>query len=289
MRCHWLVALAAGALLAPAAAGGELAPFASDAPRVRFDVPRHVSAVLVEGPEDAALRPGERLFRVELPVSVVVQRGDADRVEQVSIEVNGAAAGLTVFDYAPRTTLQSEYAGTIEVESTGEKGRHLDASLGGVLPNPSGGVAQLAPSISGGKTEHDSRREKATKLAPLEPVVVAGAVQRRRGVLFQFRPSSQTTLEGERLLEITFVAPADGSPASAPRLNVACAAVGEGRVLLVKQRRTWGAQSASVALRLPRPHVTAKPIVRGPIAVKTAGQPATLWKARSMVGSLDRE
>lgn len=282
MRCHWLVALAAGALLAPAAAGGDLGPFASDAPRVRFDVPRHINAVPVDAAEDAALRPGDQLLRVELPVSVVVQRGDADRVEQVSIEVNGAAAGLTVFDFSPRTTLQSEYAGPIEVESTGEKSRHLDASLGGLLPNPSGGVAQLAPSVSGGKTEHDSRREKASKLAPLEPVVVAGAVQRRRGVVFQFRPSSQTTLEGERLLAITFVAPAAPSLPAVPRLTVNCAAVGEGRVLLVKQHRTWGEASAEVAVRLPRPvrHVTAKPIVRGPVRARRVSTPPAAGTAR---------
>ncbi|MEM8864735.1 MAG: hypothetical protein AAGF31_04235 [Planctomycetota bacterium] len=238
------------ASIAVPAAAGDIVNLRADQPEVRFDVPRSV-VVRVAAPEEIAGLPalavGERLVTVDLPVTVVVSRGEVDRVGEVVIEVDGAAAGLTVHDYSPATRLQSEYASEIEVQSTTESNHHLDGSLGGFLPNPGGAVAQLAPSISAGKGGREAETAKHSRLAPKEAIVVAGAINRRQGVLFKFRPSSQTTLEGERRLSITFVAPADWNGGE---LSVACTASGERKVLFVTKRKVWGETKAPVGLRL---------------------------------------
>ncbi|MEM9187147.1 MAG: hypothetical protein AAGB00_11695 [Planctomycetota bacterium] len=298
-----LVLCAALLALAPAWQAGatDIVGLGADLPEVRFDIPR---AVLVRGvTPDAEAMPslavGERLVAVELPVSVVVAKGDVRRVGEVVIEVDGAAAGLTVHDYAPATRLESEYTGAIQVESTTESDRHLDGTLGGILPSAAG-VAQLAPSLSAGKASRDAATEKAARLAPKEAIVVAGAINRRQGVLFKFRPSSQTTLEGERRLAVTFIAP---QAWEGGELSVACAASGQRKVLFVKQRKIWGSARAPVTLRLagapvasarPAAQTVAKPVVSDSVAPNPAApvegshaspQRAGLrWKRRAAPG-----
>lgn len=270
---------------------GDLVNLRDDAPEVCFDVPRSVIArnVFLSGDEAPLLAPGQRLVTVDLPVTVVVAKGDVGRVDEVVIEIDGASAGLTVHDYSPATRLESEYAGDIQVQSTTEDNRHLDATLGGILPSPGGSVAQLAPSAAAGVIKREAETEKLARLAPKEAIVVAGAVNRRQGVLFKFRPSSQTTLEGERLLSITFAAPADWTGGE---LLVDCQARGDRRVLFVTQQKTWGAARAPVRVALAgaRPSVSgptgvsrqtvAKPVVEEKSAESTDGR-GLMWKRRS--------
>ena len=264
------------------AAAADIVGLGAELPRVHFDVPRGVVAT------ELAETAGGRLIAVELPVSVVVAKGDVDRVAEVVVEIDGAASGLIVQDFAPVTTLTTEFASDIEVAVISESDRHLDASLGGILPNPGSGIAQLTPSISAGAAGRDTEKETVKKLAPKEAIVVAGAINRRQGVRFKFRPSSQTTLEGERRLTVTFAAP-DGWAGG--ELAVRCSARGERRVLFVKQRKVWGSANEPVAVRLSggsaggsgeqvdAPSDTGLPLTAAkPVVVTDA--PATLWKAR---------
>lgn len=285
-RLFLVAALLALAPVSPSSAG-DLVGLGSELPRVQFDVPRTVVARESTGPI------GRRLVTIELPVSMVVARGEVDRVEEVVISIDGAAAGLTVSDYAPATTLTTEFAGDIEVRTSSESDKHLSGSLGGILPNPGGAVAQLTPSISAGTAGRETETETVKRLAPKEAIVVAGAFNRRQGVLYKFRPSSQTTLEGERRLSITFMAP---EAWQGGELTVRCIARGEQRVLFVKQQKTWGSAEEPVEVRLasqPAERQTVAKPVAAESADKESGdresadrapvQQASMWKARKVV------
>lgn len=291
MRAVYCVA-AVGALLAagPPARGGDVVGLGGELPRVRFDVPRTITAAAL--PCAASKRPraerprAERLIEVVVPVSVVVAKGDVDRVAEVVIEVDGGPAGLVVRDYAPATTLTTDYVGEIQVETSTGSDRHVDGSLGGILPSPAGGIATLTPTLSAGGADRTAETETAKRLAPKRAVVVAAPVNRRRGVRFAFRRSSQTTLEGEHRLTITFAAPADWAGGE---LTVHATARGERRVLFVKQRTTWGDAADAVDVLPPltaRPRTAAKPVLEAydPFDEATVRQ-GLRWRAREPAGT----
>lgn len=281
-----MLAAAAVAASAGDAGAGDLVDLGSTLPRVRFDMPRAViarDAVTADDDDLPFVPAGQRLVTVEVPVSVVVTKGEVRRVEEIVVEVDGAAAGLTVHDYSPATRLESDYTSDIEVQSTTERNHHLDGTLGGILPSTAGSIAQLTPSASAGRTKLEAETEKHARRAPKEAIVVAGAINRRQGVLFKFRPSSQTTLEGERRLAITFVAPADWTEGE---LSVTCRALGKRKMLFVKKRETWGAVQAPVEISVaPSPtHTAAKPVIPATDATSDRStiedKSGLLWKRR---------
>ncbi|MGI9456817.1 MAG: hypothetical protein ACR2NU_09655 [Aeoliella sp.] len=226
---------------------------AGELPQVRFDVPQRLAARELLSDD---LSSG-RLIEITVPISVRIVKGDIQRVNEVAIEID---AGVDVVDFAPRTTLGSELAGDIKVNTTKESARSFDASLGGQSPIPIGDVvAQVAPSISAGKKEREVETTSVSRLAPKKPTAVSGTLGGGQGAFFQFRPSSQTTLEGQHALSLVFRVP-DGWQAS--QLQVRCWARGERRVLWFDQLQVWGSAQATVEVALPGerpdPHVVAK-------------------------------
>ena len=196
-----------------------------------------------------------------------------ERVEEVAIEVRLEDPALAVRQYTPATRLESEFASEIEIKTTSGGDRQLDASLGGVLPI-AGGVAHLTPSISAGSGEHSSATKTVTRKSPKQAVVVSGALNHRRGAFFKFRRSTQSTLEGEHDLTLTFAAPADWQGG---KLTVACQARGQRKVLFVKQRKIWGSTTAPINLRLAGAAPLAQP------TLQTVAKPAvgeSIWKLR---------
>lgn len=272
------------ALLAPASQAGELVDLTPNDPQVRFDLPAVVAAREVDGADEVAhLGAGERLLMVELPVSVLVRRGNVGRVDEVVVEVDGSPAGLRVHDYAPATRLETEYAAPIQVTSTTENHRHREVSLGGKI-GLGGAVSQLTPGGGVSRTQQAGQQEKASRLPPKLATVVSGPIHQRQGVLFKFRPSSQTTLEGEHPLRLTLVAPADWAGGS---LQVRCQATGEKKVLFVKQPATWGRAVGQVLLLEASPQEQEGPLRQ--TAAKPVTDPTTpsatgpVWKPRASV------
>lgn len=249
----WLAAT----LSAPAAAielpGIELG-FDTETPEVAFDVPTSLACTDVTTPEFAAQSPGKRLIQIETPVSLLLYHGEADRVRDLVIEIDGGDE-LTVYDYAPRTALASELAEPIEVRRTRSTDKTLGASLGGKL---AGDVA-LTPTVSGGRSASDTATVTRRELPPKQAVVVSGTIGARSGVFYKLRSTTQSTLEGEQSFRVTFVAPADWSGGS---VEVRCVARGEKKWLFVEQRRVWNELSRPVELKLVS-HTVAKPAVEG--------------------------
>lgn len=274
LAANGLIVLLTIALLAAESRGSDIVGLGAETPVIEFDVPRHVLCRDVTPEDYVAARPGDRLVQVQMPVSVVLLRGDVQRVREVIVEVDGAEAGLTVHDFAPDTRLESDLAGDVEVKRTTERQHGIDASLGGVLPL-SGGTAHVTPSITAGKSERETATKTETRRPPKRAVLVSGGVNNRQGVYFKLRPSSQTTLEGEHEVSITFVAPADWEGGE---LQVQCVARGVQKWLFVKQRKVWSSSQAPVEVRLAS-HTVAKPVAQNPAACdcqeeRTAAQAA---------------
>lgn len=256
LAANVIIALLTLALLSVESRGSDIVGLGAELPVIEFDVPQSVVCRDVTPEGYAPARAGDRLVQVVMPVSVVLLRGDVERVREVIVEVDGSDAGLTVHDYSPDTRLESELAGAVEVKRTTERQHGIDASLGGVLP-VAGGTAHLTPSVTAGKSERSTSTKTETRRPPKRAVLVSGAVNRRQGVFFKLRPSTQSTLEGEHELSITFVAPAEWEGGE---LHVECVARGVKKWLFVKQRKVWSASRAPVEVRLVS-HTVAKPVV----------------------------
>ncbi len=276
----WVAAFAAlPALLTP------LAALASA--DIEFDFARVVECRDITSGERLAQYPMQRLIEVALPVSVRFNDVSRDDVDEISIEVSGAAAGLRVQDFAPTTQLASEITHEIETTTTTKKARSFDGTLGGSLPIPGADVAaKITPSISAGLANSDTATEKINRLPPKHVVVVSGTYAEGRGVFFKLKRTSQTSLEGVHELAVTFVAPRTWR---AIALEVECNAVGTRKTLWVKQQATLGHTLRYVQLVPaavgPINHVVCKPAEtspptpeKAPVLADSSAASPTKWR-----------
>jgi hypothetical protein len=217
-------------------------------PELSFDFARTLACRDVTPAEFAELYPGERIVEATLRLSVYLESGDISEVKALRIEISDCDSRLRVHDFSPRTRLESEYAGDIEVKKTTESSHTLGASLGGEVPCIGGGLtAQITPSINGGLGGKEVVTESTKRVAPKQTVCVSGTMNEEHGVFFTLRPSPTSSLEGVHELTIQFVAPARWR---GDAVRVSCVASGEGKVLWMKQQKNWAQKSVAVALYL---------------------------------------
>ncbi len=224
-----------------------IVPTTADArPYVEFDFARAVECRDVTPPERAEQYPHQRLIEMALPVSVRFRGVTAEDVDELDLEINGTASGLSVFDFSPDTQLASDVKRTIETTTTVKKDRSLDGSLGGVLPIPySEAVAHVTPSINAAISRGEIATEKMQRLPPKYAVVVSGTSSAGRGVFFKLKRSTQTSLEGVHELAVTFVAP-DGWQGG--KVIVGCSARGSRKVFWMDKSATLGRAASEVEL-----------------------------------------
>jgi hypothetical protein len=239
---------------------GDGAAFAD--PHVEFDFARAIECRDVTPLERFEQYPHQRLIEFALPISVRFCGVPLDDVDELTFEINAAAAGMRVHNFAPATQLASDVACAIETTTTTKSARSLDATLGGQLPVPVGELAaNVAPSISGGLSSGETTTEKLNRLPPKYAVVVSGTTSEGRGVFFKLKRSSQTSLEGVHELAVTFVAPVGWRGGE---VRVGCNAQGERKVFWIKQAATLGREGDTVRLYLAgrgRTRIVAKPVV----------------------------
>ena len=232
------------------------------APHVEFDFARAVGCRLVTPPADGSPVTQPRLVEVTLPVSVRFHGLTREDVDELDIEIDGAAAGLRVFDFSPRTQLASDVAQQIETTTTTKRARSIDGTLGGALPVPYAElVAHVSPSINAGISGSEIATEKMNIVPPKQAVVVSGTSSEGRGAFFKFKRSSQTSLEGVHALRVIFAVPDNWHNGD---VQVQCSARGQRRVIWIKQPATVGREADTVRLQLastaPAYHVS-KPVV----------------------------
>lgn len=262
MRLFFAIALVLASLI----------PLSADArPYVEFDFARSAECRDVTPPERLQDYPLQRLVEMTLRVSVRFRGVAASDVDEIDIEINGASAGLSVFDFAPDTQLASDIKRTIETTTTVNKARSLDGSLGGTIPVPvADAVAHITPSINAAVSRGETATEKLHRLPPKYAVVVSGTSSEGRGVFFKLRRSSQTSLEGVHELAVTFVVPANWREG---KVVVGCSASGSRKVFWMDKPSTLGRAADEVEIYTaggaekwigPIEHRVAKPAVEAP-------------------------
>jgi hypothetical protein len=260
----------------------------SAAPYVEFDFARAIECRDVTPPHRLSSAQNVRLVEVLLPISVRFHGLTMDDVEQLDIEINGAAAALRVHDFAPCTILSSDIADPIETTTTTKRNRSLSGTLGGALPVPAGSlVANVTPSLTASLGKCETATEKLKRLAPKHAVVVSGTSSEGCGVFYKLKRSSQTSLEGVHELAITFIAPAKWRGAN---LQVTCSAQGERKVLWMKQDATLGSERSAVRLVLASMPATRQVVLKPAVnsAEHTAKGPAAIpkrgaWRTAEML------
>jgi len=220
--------------------------YAVAAPYVEFDFARSAECRDITPTDRLEQDPRHRFVELVLPVSVRFRGLAPQDVEELDIEINGAAAGLRVIDFSPSTQMASDIAQQIETTTTTKRARSLDGTLGGGLPVPYAGlVAHVSPSINAGLSGSETETEKTNRLPPKHAIVVSGTSSEGRGVFFKLKRSSQTSLEGVHELTVTFVVPADWRGGN---VRVGCSARGKRRILLLKHDATLGRAASDVRL-----------------------------------------
>ena len=213
--------------------------------KVDFDFARQISCKDVTPADRAKQFPDERIVALKLPISVRFAGFVDGEIESVDVEVDGSLAGLRVQDFCPSTTLASD-AMTIESTVSTKNSKSLGGTLGGAIPVPVGSiVATITPSANASATKSNEETEKIRRLPPKQPIVVSGTFAEGHGVFFKFKPSTQTSFEGVKDLEIKFVAPASWKGGN---IRVACVARGHRSVMWMDQPTIFGRTVDNVTL-----------------------------------------
>ena len=145
--------------------------------------------------------PNSRMVDVQLDVSALFTPGDAAVITEYTVRIVSRHEDVQVADYSPRTELQSDVFGSMQISQEGDRIR--EAAIRGEGGYPGAG------SVQGYAYYHDNSHETVhyAKKPSMELLNAAGTLERRRGVYFKVRQSSQTTLEGARPFRIVFEVP----------------------------------------------------------------------------------
>jgi len=145
--------------------------------------------------------PNSRMVDVQLDVSALFTPGDAAVVTEYTVRIVSRHEDVQVADYSPRTEMQSDIFGPLQVSQDNDRVR--EAAIRAASAYPGVGSAQ------GYAYYHDNERETVhfARKPSLELVNASGTLERRRGVYFKVRQSSQTTLEGARPFRVVFEVP----------------------------------------------------------------------------------
>jgi len=183
----------------------------AEPPRLLFDTGQAVACRIVDGEEAPPARPGEKTIEAAFRVSILRRdAGDGASLEQVLIEVVSTERRLRVMGFSPQTELIAEHEGAISLEETTTRTRSLDAGVHGSAGVPSGTLdIQVRPNVGGGLSRAETVKESSQRLAPKIPAVTAGTTNNLHGAFFKLVPTSQSTLEGERVLRCRFAVPED--------------------------------------------------------------------------------
>jgi hypothetical protein len=169
--------------------------------QIAFDVNATAPARSVEPYGLMSRLPGSRFVEVHLDTSALIPSSASRLVQETMVRVVSRHEEVLVADYSPRTEMQSEVFGTMQVSLDNERIR--EASLQGMAGYPGVGSA----SGYANQTEVGHQTIHFAKKPALELVTASGTIERHRGVFFKARQSNQMTLEGARQFRILLEVP----------------------------------------------------------------------------------
>ena len=141
------IALLAMFLVGPTAGIAQAGP-----PRAVIDVGTTVECHDVTPPDFVAAHPQEKIIEAKFRLSVLLEEGREQDLEQLQLAIDSPQRRLRVVDFQPRTELASDLAGDVEVCNTDDTVQSLNASLGGVVAADHGpGHVQASPAAGRGR------------------------------------------------------------------------------------------------------------------------------------------
>lgn len=176
-----------------------------DAQQVHFDVSRTVAcqSLHTDGASTADLaRPGRKLVQARVSVSVLAHRGEAKDITECLYRFDNASSTTQVVDYLPRTTMDTNVAGNIQVQQSTEAADQVNLSV-------SAGFESIRANGGGSKSDSTRAAFEYELIPPQEMVAAVGTTGRGTGVYFKLRRTPQISLEGSREFLITLRVPND--------------------------------------------------------------------------------
>jgi len=189
-------------------------------PCVLFDVVPSAAAVDVTPPEFFAANPTEKLIVIQFPISSLVRLESENGLIQYLYVISGTNALFQIVDYAPKTQLDSDVKGKVSVE----KHRGESTTLGLKVYTPHDLFLDGDATAHHGANDSDSTRFE--QLPPLRLIAASGTMHRGLSAYFKLKPSTRTTLEGDKTFAITAHVPASWR---AGLIHVNCQAFGQSR------------------------------------------------------------
>jgi len=147
--------------------------------------------------------PNSRLVAVDFDVSTLFQPGVAQSTREILIQCMSRREGVLIVDYSPKTELQTDVFGPMQVVQEQDASR--DMALQGLAGYPGIGSA----TGSWNQSEFQRQSIQYAQRPSLELTLASGSLQRQRGVYFKIRPNSQSTLEGSKTFSLVLSVPAN--------------------------------------------------------------------------------
>ena len=231
-------------------------------PIVAFDVRDVVVCRDISTDEFAASHPGQKLIEAKFQISSLLH-GDAQQLVEILYRIESPCPDLGVVDYHPRTTLDSDIASNVGVETDVEATRSVGIGIAGKYDD------YISGNASASKEAKDATTYRYELLPPLELTAASGTTRRGTGVYFKLRPSPRTSLEGARDFVIMLRVPQFWR---ADYIRVTCEAMG----------RTSGGGLTSSAALVPCGHA------RFLVALHRAGDVSARHAAENFVHNVSR-
>lgn len=171
-------------------------PASADNSIIHFDLPQTTIARPVAGEAG-----GDSLVTIELKLSSLIAAPDVPRIDQWLVQCQPRDRSLSIADYAPRTEVCSDIAGTIQFKKTNEHNKSIGFSIDGnygSFARGKSGIDQASKDINSYQLE---------RIAPVQAVTASGTINRGLGVYFKLRWTAQQVLEGEKTFQLTLRVP----------------------------------------------------------------------------------
>jgi len=169
--------------------------------QVVFDVNAMAPARAVQAYGMMSRLPGSRFVEVQLDTSALFQPGSERVVQETMVRVVSRHEEVLVADFSPRTEMQSDVFGSVQVSLDSERVRELGLQAVGGVPGLGSANGFANQTDVGHHNVHFARKPA------MELLTASGTLARHRGVYFKMRQSSQMTLEGARQFRIVFEVP----------------------------------------------------------------------------------
>ena len=164
----------------------------AESPSITFDVHSTTVCRDVTPVGFSAAYPGQKLVEARFQVSSLIRDGNEQQIAQYLYRFASPNQSFAVVDYLPKTTLVSNVAGNVDVETRVESGSSIGISAAGhYAPLPS-------VDASAAKNAKRSSNVQFELLPKQELVAASGTMARASGAYFKLKPSGQFALEGAK-------------------------------------------------------------------------------------------